>query len=88
MVNAGTTITYIIPTNNKWVIANYKETQIENLYVGQKVRMTVPRAYTHCHLKTARLPFRHTRRQSTNLHPAVQSHNVRRVALVADMHCS
>ncbi len=29
-----------------------------------------PRAYTHCHLKTARLPFRHTRRQSTNLHPA------------------
>ena len=27
-----------------------------------------PRAYTHCHLKTARLPFRHTRRQSTNLH--------------------
>ena len=22
MVNAGTTITYIIPTNNKWVIAN------------------------------------------------------------------
>ena len=33
MVNAGTTITYIIPTNNKWVIANYKETQIENLYV-------------------------------------------------------
>ena len=40
MVNAGTTITYIIPTNNKWVIANYKETQIENLYVGP-VRMTV-----------------------------------------------
>ena len=28
-----------------------------------------PRAYTHCHLKTARLPFRHTRRQATNLHP-------------------
>ena len=27
-----------------------------------------PRAYTHCHLKTARLPFRHARRQSTNLH--------------------
>lgn len=41
MVNAGTTITYIVPDNRKWVIANYKETQIENLYVGQKVRMTV-----------------------------------------------
>ena len=26
-----------------------------------------PRAYTHCHLKTARLPFRHTRRQVINL---------------------
>ena len=41
MVNAGTTITYIIPDNQKWGIANYKETQIENLHVGQKVRMTV-----------------------------------------------
>ena len=41
MVNAGTTITYIIPDNQKWVIANYKETQVENLHVGQKVRMTV-----------------------------------------------
>lgn len=41
MVNAGTTITYIIPNNQKWVIANYKETQVENLHVGQKVTMTV-----------------------------------------------
>ena len=40
-----------------------------------------PRAYTHCHLKTARLPFRHTRRQSTNLHPDAQSYNLRRVAV-------
>ncbi len=40
-INAGTTITYIIPDTQKWVIANYKETQVENLYVGQKVRMTV-----------------------------------------------
>lgn len=41
MVNSGTTITYIIPNNQKWVIANYKETQVENLHVGQKVRMTI-----------------------------------------------
>ena len=40
MVSAGTTITYILPNAQKWVIANYKETQVENLYVGQKVRMT------------------------------------------------
>ena len=41
MVSAGTTITYILPNAQIWVIANYKETQVENLYVGQKVRMTV-----------------------------------------------
>ena len=40
-VNAGQTITYIMPDTQKWVIANYKETQVENLYVGQKVVMTV-----------------------------------------------
>ena len=40
-INAGQTITYILPESQKWVIANYKETQVENLYVGQKVRMTV-----------------------------------------------
>ena len=40
-VNAGQTITYIIPNTEKWVIANYKETQVEKLYVGQKVIMTV-----------------------------------------------
>lgn len=41
MVNAGQTITYIMPNTQKWVIANYKETQVENLHIGQKVRMTV-----------------------------------------------
>ena len=40
-VNAGQTITYIMPDTQKRVIANYKETQVENLYVGQKVVMTV-----------------------------------------------
>ncbi|MGN0214053.1 MAG: HlyD family secretion protein [Muribaculaceae bacterium] len=40
-INAGTTITYIMPDTQKWVIANYKETQVENIFVGQKVRMTV-----------------------------------------------
>lgn len=41
MVNAGQTVTYIMPDTQKWVIANYKETQVENLFVGQKVRLTV-----------------------------------------------
>ena len=40
-ISAGQTITYIMPNTTKWVIANYKETQVENLLVGQHVRMTV-----------------------------------------------
>lgn len=40
-ITAGQTITYILPDTQKWVIANYKETQVENLSVGQKVILTV-----------------------------------------------
>lgn len=40
-INAGQTVTYIIPNTEKWVIANYKETQVENLSVGQEVLITV-----------------------------------------------
>ena len=41
LVNAGQTITNILPDEQKWIIANYKETQIKHLSVGQKVRITV-----------------------------------------------
>ena len=40
-VSAGQTLTYMVRNQNKWVTANYRETQIENIYVGQKVRITV-----------------------------------------------
>ena len=30
-----------MPDTQKWVIANYKETQVENLHIGQEVTMTV-----------------------------------------------
>jgi len=40
-VGAGQTITNIIPNTPKWFIANYKETQIENLYVGQEVTIQI-----------------------------------------------
>lgn len=40
-VPAGQTLTYIMPDKQKWVIANYKETQIENLHVGQEVSLAV-----------------------------------------------
>lgn len=41
LVNAGQTITNILPDEQKWIIANYKETQIKHLDVGQCVRITV-----------------------------------------------
>lgn len=40
-ITAGQTITYILPDTQKWIVANYKETQIENLYLGQEVVITV-----------------------------------------------
>lgn len=40
-VSAGQTLTYMVRNQNKWVTANYRETQIKNIYVGQKVRITV-----------------------------------------------
>lgn len=41
LVNAGQTLTIIIPDTRKWVVANYKETQISSLAVGQEVEVTV-----------------------------------------------
>ena len=33
-IAAGQTITYILPNTQKWIVANYKETQIENLLLN------------------------------------------------------
>ncbi len=40
-VNTGTQVITVIPLPNIWVIANYKETQMTNIRVGQTVRVTV-----------------------------------------------
>ncbi|WP_085536777.1 HlyD family secretion protein [Massilibacteroides vaginae] len=40
-IPAGQTITNILPDGQKWIIANYKETQIENLFIGQEVDITI-----------------------------------------------
>ena len=40
-ISAGQSITYILPDTQKWIIANYKETQVENLALGQQVRFKV-----------------------------------------------
>jgi membrane fusion protein (multidrug efflux system) len=41
LVGAGTQITMLTPLPNVWVIANYKETQITHMAVGQKAEITV-----------------------------------------------
>ncbi len=41
LVGPGSQITTLSPLPNVWVIANYKETQITHMAVGQKVRITV-----------------------------------------------
>lgn len=41
LVQAGQTITNLIRNDNKWVTANYREMQIENIYIGQEVKIKV-----------------------------------------------
>lgn len=40
-VNIGTQVAQVMPLPNIWVIANYKETQMTNVRVGQTARVTV-----------------------------------------------
>ena len=40
-VHAGTQVIAVVPLNNVWVIANYKETQLTHVAVGQKADVTV-----------------------------------------------
>ncbi|MBP6936608.1 HlyD family secretion protein [Bacteroides sp.] len=41
LVNAGQNMTYIIPNTKKWIIANFKETQISNIHIGEEVEIKV-----------------------------------------------
>jgi membrane fusion protein (multidrug efflux system) len=53
LVGVGTQITTLTPLPNVWVIANYKETQITHMAVGQKAEITVdsfPGHKLHGHL--------------------------------------
>ena len=40
-VQTGQTISYLVRNKDKWITANYKETQIANIYIGQPVRIKV-----------------------------------------------
>ena len=41
LVGAGTQVTTLTPLPNVWVIANYKETQITHMAIGQRAEVTV-----------------------------------------------
>lgn len=41
LVQAGQTLSYLVRGDDKWITANYKETQIANIHIGQKVRIKV-----------------------------------------------
>ena len=40
-VQAGQTISYLVRDRDKWITANYKETQIAHIYIGQEVNVKV-----------------------------------------------
>lgn len=40
-VQAGQTISYLVKSSNKWITANYRETQIAHIYIGQPMRIKV-----------------------------------------------
>lgn len=41
LIQAGQTITNLVKGKDKWIIANYREKQIENIYIGQPVNVKV-----------------------------------------------
>lgn len=40
-VSAGQTLSYLVRQTDKWITANYRETQIAHIYLGQPVRIKV-----------------------------------------------
>lgn len=41
LVQGGQTLTYLVRGDDKWITANYKETQIARIHIGQQVRIRV-----------------------------------------------
>ena len=41
LVAPGTPLLDIVPVNDVWLVANFKETQVEHIRLGQRVRITV-----------------------------------------------
>lgn len=47
LLQAGQTISYLVRSDDKWVTANYKETQIAHIFIGQRVRIKVDALNDH-----------------------------------------
>jgi membrane fusion protein (multidrug efflux system) len=41
LVQAGQTLLSFVRNNSKWVVANYKETQVTKLHIGQKMKLKI-----------------------------------------------
>lgn len=41
LVNPGQTITTLIPDSRKWIVANFKETQMSRIRIGQEVEISI-----------------------------------------------
>lgn len=41
LVSPGQTITTLIPDNRKWIVANFKETQMSRIHTGQEVEISI-----------------------------------------------
>lgn len=41
LVSQGQSLFYVVDTKSKWVVANFKETQLEKMQIGQKVTLEV-----------------------------------------------
>ena len=47
LIQAGQTLVDIVDAKDKWIIANYKETQTENIQIGQEVEIEVDAISNH-----------------------------------------
>ena len=73
-LNAGTQVISIVPLPNVWVIANYKETQLTRIRIGQPARVTVDPFPARCCTGTSivgrRPPARNSRCCLPTMRPA------------------
>ena len=53
-VHAGTQVISVVPLGNVWVIANYKETQLTHVAIGQRAEIRIEAAESRDHDRETR----------------------------------